>query len=940
MAIQMRRGEYDDFDASRMLAGELAVVVSGDPETEGGALYVATAAGNATRVAFADEVPTEDATTTSDGLMSAADKAKLDGVAAGAQANVIESVSVNGNSATVTGKAAAVTIPEATDAASGVMGAGDKAKLNGIEAGANAYTLPAATTAALGGVKPDGTTVTVDNDGTIHAAGSGTIPDGSVTTAKLADGAVTTGKLASNAVTTTTVQDGSITGVKIADDTIQDAKLAQTGGVLEDVGRMASINGRDMLRGIEFTQNSINVSDGATFYSATRIASDFIDLSGIESLTFTVESGYRYVMDWYDGSKTYLPTTHVYRAAAWQSETLTLYAGEFEGAGYLRVLVSNSNDTEIVPAESVNLHIVGNGELVSVATFASDSVKIDLSVLDWKRGSISSTTTSQVWAGCEISSNQRIRSPHIRMGKGSVVAVHADNPDVGVFLHYYDSENGAYLGNTCNVLTVTNVVVPYDCDVRILIATVTGTTFTADDIPTYVAKVSAYVTSSHATQKAAMVASNAQFSTSSVYFEEDSYGTGMWVKFGAMWLRGYLNNTSNWADVLTSLKATSPKGVTDCVNIPHNAMLVFDTSDSTYKIVDDIGLTMPMCAYTQIPVLVVRGQDVGGTLREAIIGGIGYHCYAGWMRSQMQSGSIDTSAATQRYAALVNDATETEQFVYFTDPHLMGASSDTASFRKNFDKYIETIKAYVDDTSTTFTMCGGDWLNNGDTAAVAKWKLGLIHGAGKRIGSFYGVVGNHDTNYQGSGTSPTLANQTINNAMFGGEHGNYYSFDGTNTRFYVIDSGIDSNAASMDSYRWEQVAWFANALKDDDKPHSAVSIHIWYTDYQDQTADTISALATNISSVIAAYNGRTTATLNGVTYDFSGCTGHMEFIICGHTHFDKSGTGGGVPVINTLNTQSGSKPSFDLVYADYDNRKVYTVRVGTGSDRTFNLPTI
>ena len=144
MAIQMRRGEYDDFDASKMLAGELAVVVSGDPETEGGALYVATAAGSATRVAFADELP-EDATPTSDGLMSAADKAKLDGVAAGAQANVIESVSVNGNSATVTGKAASVTIPEATDAASGVMGAADKAKLDGIAEGANAYTHPSYT---------------------------------------------------------------------------------------------------------------------------------------------------------------------------------------------------------------------------------------------------------------------------------------------------------------------------------------------------------------------------------------------------------------------------------------------------------------------------------------------------------------------------------------------------------------------------------------------------------------------------------------------------------------------------------------------------------------------------------------------------------------------------------------------------------------------------
>ena len=37
----------------------------------------------------------------------------------------------------------------------------------------NAYELPAATSSTLGGVKPDGTTVTVDSDGTIHSTGGG-----------------------------------------------------------------------------------------------------------------------------------------------------------------------------------------------------------------------------------------------------------------------------------------------------------------------------------------------------------------------------------------------------------------------------------------------------------------------------------------------------------------------------------------------------------------------------------------------------------------------------------------------------------------------------------------------------------------------------------------------------------------------------------------------
>lgn len=49
----------------------------------------------------------------------------------------------------------------------------DMSKLTGIEDGANRYVLPKASTSVLGGVKPDGTTTTVDENGVIHAAGGG-----------------------------------------------------------------------------------------------------------------------------------------------------------------------------------------------------------------------------------------------------------------------------------------------------------------------------------------------------------------------------------------------------------------------------------------------------------------------------------------------------------------------------------------------------------------------------------------------------------------------------------------------------------------------------------------------------------------------------------------------------------------------------------------------
>lgn len=57
MAIQHRRGKYDDFDPTKMIPGEIAVVQSDDPSaTDGKTVYMAFAAGNVKRLATAEEV--------------------------------------------------------------------------------------------------------------------------------------------------------------------------------------------------------------------------------------------------------------------------------------------------------------------------------------------------------------------------------------------------------------------------------------------------------------------------------------------------------------------------------------------------------------------------------------------------------------------------------------------------------------------------------------------------------------------------------------------------------------------------------------------------------------------------------------------------------------------------------------------------------------------
>ena len=737
----------------------------------------------------------------------------------------------------------------------------------------------------------------------------------------------------------TSIGGNPIVPAAVQNNTITDAMLVQTGGVLSEVDRIQTLSEANLLDGVTFVQGTINSGTGEQGQSTTRIRSGYIPLAGLSSFTISTDEGYDFVVDWFDEDKHVTMNASWYHGhGAWQSDERTYY--DFSGSAYVRLLVRNSDNTStILPEEAAHLHVTGADALTGVSEFSRPSHEVNGSMFEWELGSF--------YNGKPLTSGTRIRSRRIPMGKGSVISVDCgtSSPYTRITAHYLDHATGAALGSadSGDGWFTESLTVPYDCDAIILVSKSNDATIASEGIPALAEAVTVHMVSLHANNDGFFFNDGLSASSASSYFEPVGRSGGMWCKLSTLWLRGpqYLvpsvsNKDITWANVLPDSHGTSPSGIEDCLFIPHNSSLVYDIGADALAIVANEKRT-----FAQVPLLVVL---TGSSGNDEVIGGKLYHAYARFMRENGASPAAQTRVKASAYAALVNDSEETEQFLYFTDPHLMGSSNDATSFVSKFESYVATIKSYVESTPVTFSMCGGDWLNSGDKPSVAKWKLGLIHGACKRLGKFCGAVGNHDLNYQGTdenGTANagTLPNQTISNAMFGGEHANYYTFDGAHTRFYVFDSGSDQNNGTMTDYRWEQVAWFANALAEDDRAHSAVSVHIWYTNFTDPTVNTISALATNVASVIAAYNGRTTVTLNGSTYDFSSCTGHVEFIICGHTHFDKSGTGGGVPIVNTLNTQSGSKPSFDLVYVDYDNRAISTVRVGTGNDRTFQLVT-
>ena len=96
------------------------------------------------------------ATTSAWGAMTDDDKTKLNGIATGAEVNVDTNITISEGSTTVEVQSSTGTndsIAAATTSAAGVMTAADKTKLNGIATSANNYSLPEATSTVRGGIE-------------------------------------------------------------------------------------------------------------------------------------------------------------------------------------------------------------------------------------------------------------------------------------------------------------------------------------------------------------------------------------------------------------------------------------------------------------------------------------------------------------------------------------------------------------------------------------------------------------------------------------------------------------------------------------------------------------------------------------------------------------------------------------------------------------------
>ena len=314
-----------------------------------------------------------------------------------------------------------------------------------------------------------------------------------------------------------------------------------------------------------------------------------------------------------------------------------------------------------------------------------------------------------------------------------------------------------------------------------------------------------------------------------------------------------------------------------------------------------------------------------------------------------------TDSKVQSFSALYNGSESVDSYIFFTDPHAMpGANVLTKPKLDTLDAYLQTVEEYADAIDADTVLCGGDWLNNGDTQAIACYKLRLLKGLSDKHFSghnYHMLMGNHDTNYQGKRDSSSAANTgqltqaTLDNLLYADTNTGkaYYRFDTVNTTYFCLDTGLDWSTA-MDSYRWEQIAWLCGQLLTTTKANIIITMHIFANQGTVETyTDHITPMATNVISAIEAYNSRETVTLNGQNYNFNTVTGVVRCVLTGHTHFDAVyTTSGGIPVIFTTDaTDYATSPvMFDMGFLNYTAGTLSIFRIGEGSDRTITLATL
>ena len=740
-------------------------------------------------------------------------------------------------------------------------------------------------------------------------------------------------------------------------------------GLSTNINAVKKMSLTNLIKGATFAFGSVANSTGAETAADNRICSGFINVADVQVLKCSITSGYKYAITCYDSQRAFAARTAGglywvplnYQTA---ERTIPLHPA----VKYIRVTISdNSNSTNITLddsnkikvladysqyrrfqflnnyqgklQESIIPHDVWSNGITDGSTFASDSTRIFSGLIELpKSGTIKISTTAGYKANYVVFDENMTRIKAVG----------------------YDTLNSIEIGNNYKWLVI---AIKIDSANNVDISPNEGSNCTISYVPTDNVQFVENVATSAATN-AVTNAENIQ--------HIDDIVTNPTVdiswEYGILWQNAEGDGDPPFTRIRSSYIPVGKGTRVRCATGYQHIVFKFDLQK---KWISNPNWTPNEIVVDQdclIRITVAKSDN--SVISESEISTIGnseiiIREFPQFIADNVLdfSDRVPSYYNTQLKAAIdsalnniVAAGKNGESFIFFSDPHWEGNAKWSPALIKEITK----------QTNINTIICGGDLIEGGNKAAMVKAMNNLItrfKGAGK----LYVAYGNHDGNTIGSPSNDDHLTKGETYALaqkqsdFDVQYGNlcYYYFDNptTKTRFIVLDTGINQDAA-LDS---TQRTWFQTTLNNMPTGyHALIFAHIIYV--SDNWRVGMSALEFNrttfmdeICTICDTFNSAN----NGKK---------VEAMFGGHTHFDLDPTldtnsepnhvnrftsTGRIPIIiidcNTVTTASAdgqgnrnavrgtiTEQCFDIVTVDYGAKKVECVRIGRGSDRTIS----
>ena len=279
-------------------------------------------------------------------------------------------------------------------------------------------------------------------------------------------------------------------------------------------------------------------------------------------------------------------------------------------------------------------------------------------------------------------------------------------------------------------------------------------------------------------------------------------------------------------------------------------------------------------------------------------------------------------------------------FMFYSDAHFTSGSQMSPKLLKYLYKH----------TGMTKTFFGGDVVDNESTDYDGMKYLWDWRNQLKDLPNHHSVVGNHD---DGNATNNLFTEQYVYGYLLSaeetpdiirGNNGLYYYIDNPSekTRYIFLDTAYKGMNSDQTTFLKEVLIGTKEGW------HIVVISHIWYTPDYDQynikpvPLAGLTSDASIVTAILDYYNSR--------TGDYADCKGWVEFCIGGHVHYDYDATTStGIPIIlvetdsshtrgnYTYTAGTTTEASVNGIVADYDNHKIYIVRIGRGESREISV---